>query len=367
MQISKSSALFLFGAASLCVLAACQKNEARAPSASAEKSAPVAPEFSTCNDCISVTADNFNRAESDIYFGETIRLAGGIGKFDHRREIMAIDKQTVIRANRDTLYSAGVFDLDAGPVTITLPDAGKRFMSMLIIDEDQFAHGTYYGIHPITLTKEQIGTRYVMVGVRTFVDPNNPQDLENAHALQDGVKASQKGPGTWDAPKWDPVSQKKVRDALVVLASTIPDTDRTFGNKNEVDPVRHLIGSATGWGGNAKRDALYITIVPSKNDGTIVYKLHVDKDVPVDGFWSISLYGSDGYFKKNPYDAYSLNNITATKQAEGAVDIQFGGCDGKIPNCLPITPGWNYWVRLYRPRPEVLSGKWKFPEAQPVP
>ena len=27
-----------------------------------------------------------------------------------------------------------------------------------------------------------------------------------------------------------------------------------------------------------------------------------------------------------------------------------GGCDGKIANCLPITPGWNYWVRLYRPR-----------------
>jgi hypothetical protein len=26
--------------------------------------------------------------------------------------------------------------------------------------------------------------------------------------------------------------------------------------------------------------------------------------------------------------------------------------------------GWNYTVRLYRPRPEIVSGKWKFPEAQ---
>ena len=42
-----------------------------------------------------------------------------------------------------------------------------------------------------------------------------------------------------------------------------------------------------------------------------------------------------------------------------------GGCDGKIPNCLPIVQGWNYMVRLYRPRAEILSGKWKFPEARP--
>jgi hypothetical protein len=28
--------------------------------------------------------------------------------------------------------------------------------------------------------------------------------------------------------------------------------------------------------------------------------------------------------------------------------------------------GWNYMVRLYRPRPEILNGTWKFPEAQPV-
>lgn len=36
------------------------------------------------------------------------------------------------------------------------------------------------------------------------------------------------------------------------------------------------------------------------------------------------------------------------------------------PNYLPIMPGWNYTVRLYRPRKELLDGVWKFPEAQPV-
>ena len=87
--------------------------------------------------------------------------------------------------------------------------------------------------------------------------------------------------------------------------------------------------------------------------------------MPVDGFWSISLYDAQGHFVKNPYDAYTLNNITARRAADGSVAVQFGGCDGAIPNCLPIMPGWNYMVRLYRPRPEVLTGKWRFPEAKP--
>ncbi|WP_114239932.1 DUF1214 domain-containing protein [Dyella sp. C9] len=110
---------------------------------------------------------------------------------------------------------------------------------------------------------------------------------------------------------------------------------------------------------------MYLNVVPSKNDGKTIYKLTA-KDVPVDGFWSISLYNAKGYFEKNPYSAYALNNITAKKDPDGTVTVQFGGCDGKIPNCLPIMPGWNYMVRLYRPRPEVLSGSWKFPEARPA-
>ena len=65
---------------------------------------------------------------------------GGLGKFVHRREPAAIDNQTVIRLNRDTLYSAAVFDLDAGPVTITLPDAGQRFMSMQVDQRGPLRH-----------------------------------------------------------------------------------------------------------------------------------------------------------------------------------------------------------------------------------
>jgi hypothetical protein len=315
---------------------------------------------------VPVTVDNFVRAESDVYMGGILKDSdGALGKFHHRREPASIDNQTVIRLNRDTLYSSALFDLDAGPVTITMPNAGKRFMSLQVINEDHYVPAVYYGAGSHTLTRQNVGTRYAVVGVRTLVDPNDPKDIAQVHALQDAIKVSQKNTGKFEVPNWDPASQKKVRDALLVLSTTLPDFRKSFGTKSEVDPVRHLIGSAAAWGGNPDKDAIYLNITPPKNDGKTIYRLRV-KDVPVNAFWSVSLYDAQGYYQKNPYNAYSVNDITAKKEADGLVVIQFGGCDGKIPNCLPIMNGWNYTVRLYRPKPEILNGKWKFPEPQPA-
>jgi len=320
--------------------------------------------LSLAQSTVPVTVDNFTRAETDLYFNNSV-TGGGFGGWHHVRELLPIDHQTVIRGNRDTLYSTRVFDLDAGPATITLPDAGQRFMSLQIISEDQYTT-TEYGAGPHTLDKAKIGTRYALAGIRTLVDPNDPDDLGRVHALQDAIQVSQPGgPGKFEIPNWDKVSQKKVRDALLVLASTVTDTRRAFGTKEQVDPVQYLIGAASAWGANAPRDAIYLNVVPTKNDGTTNYALKV-KDVPVDGFWSISLYNAQGYYEKNSYDAYTLNNITAKKDGDGAVTVRLGGCDGKIPNCLPIVKNWNYMVRLYRPRAEILDGKWTFPEPQPA-
>jgi hypothetical protein len=306
------------------------------------------------------------RAESDLYFGNAIKAAGGIGKFFHHRGPIQIDKQPVIRPNRDTLYSPAVIDLDAGPATITLPDAGKRFRSMQVINEDHYVVGNVeYRGGSYAYDKRKVGTRYVLVALRTLIDPNDPKDIAQVHALQDASKLNQSSLGKFEVPNWDPTSQKKVRDALLVLGSTIPDFKGAFGAEGQVDPIRHLIGTALGWGGNPDKEAIYLNVTPAKNDGTTVHRLNVN-NVPVNGFWSISLYNAEGYFQKNEYNAYSLNNITASKNADGSVTVQFGGCDGKTPNCLPIIPGWNYTVRLYRPRAEILNGAWRFPEAQAI-
>jgi hypothetical protein len=322
------------------------------------------PSSSSAGKSVPVTPDNFNRAETDTIFADSARRQG-LGKLLHHREPMPIDFP-IVRPNRDTLYSLSVFDLDPGPVTVTLPDTGKRFMSLQVIDEDQYTPQVIYGGGTYTFTREKIGTRYISLGVRILVDPADPADVKQVHALQDAIKVEQPGgPGKFEEPNWDPVSHKKVRDALLVLGQTIPDTRRMFGANGRVDPVRHLIGTAMGFGGNPDKDALYLNVTPDKNDGKTVYKLTVN-EVPVDGFWSISVYNAEGHFVKNEHDAYTLNNITAKKNDDGSVTIQFGGCDGKTANCLPITPGWNYLVRLYRPRKEILDGTWKFPAAKPA-
>jgi hypothetical protein len=81
---------------------------------------------------------------------------------------------------------------------------------------------------------------------------------------------------------------------------------------------------------------------------------------------SVTVYNKDGYLQPNPRNVYSVNSLTAKRGADGIVTIQFGGCDDKVENCVPITDGWNYTVRLFRPRREILNNTWKFANAQPV-
>lgn len=313
---------------------------------------------------ITVNSDNFVRAESDLYFSGIVKN-GGFGKFDHTREMAPLDKQTVVRLNRDTLYSSAVFDLDAGPVTITVPDPGSRFVSLLVIDEDHYAHGVYYGAGSHTLTRKDIGTRYVAVAFRFFADPSKSEDMNKVHALQDAVTVKQAAAGSFMIPEWDNKSRDKTRRALLDLGALLPDTAKMFGSRDEVDPVRHLIGAALGWGGNPDKEAFYLNVTPEKNDGKVIYRLTV-KDVPIKDFWSVTVYNKDGFFTQNDLNAYSLNDVTAKKSADGSIMIQFGGCDGKIANCLPTPEGWNYMVRLYRPQAQILDGSWKFPVAQEV-
>jgi len=311
-----------------------------------------------------VSVENYSRAQTDVNFAGVVKN-GGFGKFRHGRELAPPVQQGIVRPNRDTLYSFAIVDLDAGPVTITLPDAGKRFMGMQVVNQDQYTLTTHYGVGTHTLTREMIGTRYAIAVVRFLVDFSNKEDVGQVHALQDAIKLSQERPGTFEIPNWDEASLKKVQAALLQLGTTVSDTRRMFGaNEDEVDPVKHLIGSAMLWGGYPEKDALYLPITPARNDGSTIHKVMVGH-VPVDGFWSLTVYNSEGYLQPNQHNAYSVNSITAKKGPDGTVTIQFGGCDGKIENCLPITEGWNYTVRLFRPRAEILNGTWTFPLAQP--
>jgi para-nitrobenzyl esterase len=197
-----------------------------------------------------------------------------------------------------------------------------------------------------------------------LANADDAKDIAEANRLQDAIQVEQSRIGTFEIPTWDDESRSQVRDALSTLGS-LGTGDRRFGKKEEVDPIDHLIGTAIGWGGNPPSAAAYASFYPPGNDGKAVYKLTL-REVPVNGFWSVSVYNSKGYFEKNTFDSYSLNNLTAKRDKDGAVTIQFGGCSKTVANCLPTVAGWNYTVRMYRPRKEILDGSWKLPAAVPA-
>ena len=129
-----------------------------------------------------------------------------------------------------------------------------------------------------------------------------------------------------------------------------------------VDQVRFLIGTAAGFGGLPEEEAYYSVRAEPLPVGR--YRMRV-AEVPVDGFWSVSIYNRDGYFDENPYDSYSVNSVMATPDPDGTVTIGFGPEPDGSPNFLFVKDGWNYVARMYRPHPSILDGSWTFPE--PVP
>jgi hypothetical protein len=287
--------------------------------------------------------------------------AGGVNVLRHHREPTSVEHQPVIRMNRDTLYSAAVVDISKG-ATLTIPDGGDRYISVMVVNQDHYINRVFHEPGQHELTVDKFDTPWVAVAARVLVDPADQEDVAAVNALQDEFALEAKASNSFTAPDYDKLSLDGTRKALLELARGLRGFDHAFGSKEQVDSVRHLLGAAAGWGGLPDNEASYIGVEPGLPVGE--YKLTV-QDVPVDGFWSVSVYNAEGYFELNARDAYSINNLTAKRNKDGSVTIHFGGDDDR-PNLLPIADGWNYTVRLYRPRPEVLDGTWRFPEAEPV-
>ena len=192
-----------------------------------------------------VNADNFVRAETHRMFADIQRDAGGVGVFRHKRQPASIDEQTVIRLNRDTLYSFAILDL-AEPAWLSLPEADGRYMSAMVVNEDHYINVLLHVPGRHELTGDSCGSRYVLVGVRTLVDPLDPDDVAAVGALQDRVRLETSSSKVFTSPEYNSESLDKTREALLSLASGLTAFDRTFGTRDEVDPIHHLIGTAAG-------------------------------------------------------------------------------------------------------------------------
>lgn len=308
---------------------------------------------------IHVNVDNFVGAETDRMFADIQREAGGVNTFRHNREPASIDNQMVIRLNRDTLYSFAVVDLSEG-ATLVVPDAGDRYLSVMVLDQGHFIRAVLHDAGSYDLAQLAPGADYVLVAVRTLVDPSDPSDVAEVGRLQDAIELHAASDRAWEMPDYDTASLDATRKALLELASGLRGFDRTFGAPDEVDEVRHLIGTAAGWGGLPMSEASYVGVDPQQPVG--FYDLTM-RDVPVDAFWSVSVYNASGYFEPNAENRYTVNSVTGVRDDDGSITVRFTPPgEATLPNSIPLPEGWNYLVRLYRPRPEFLDGSWQVPD-----
>ena len=311
-------------------------------------------------DTSEVTITNYVRAESDVQMRGYIAQMDCFGRLVHSRAPYDVHHQVTVRANRDPLYSFRVFDLTT-PLTMHMPEPDGRYQSLMTVSQD---HSIEAPDSPavVTLTADGIGTRYVVLIVRTFADPNDVDDLALAHALQDRIGTEQADGGAFDVPAWDQTQVEHMGAKLGTLAALATDSSKAFGRKQDLDPVYWALGAAIGWGGLPAAAAMYEGAHPDRNDGQTPYTLTVG-DVPCDALWSVTLYDADGWMPVNDFDAYSYNRVTADGD-DGTVTIRVGG-DSTQSNYLPIVPGGTTSSASTGPDPRPLTARDRSPTPNP--
>ncbi len=124
-----------------------------------------------------------------------------------------------------------------------------------------------------------------------------------------------------------------------------------------------------GLGANPPEDAVYMHCHQDSDgrafDGAHRYRIHfaAGQLPPVRAFWSVTMYGPDGYFVHNPINRFAIGDRDPLKKnADGSLDLyiqhEAPGAD-KNSNWLPSPAGdFNLSLRLYWPQDEILKGKW---------
>ena len=266
----------------------------------------------------------------------------------------------MIRMNRDTLYSFLVADISSG-ATLTIPDSGGRYLSVMAVNRDHYINRVFHEAGEHELTTAEFDTPYVLVAVRILVDPADPKDIAAVNALQDGLEFSAGSAEPFSSPEYDETSLNATRQALLELGRGLSRFDHAFGTKDAVDPVKHLIATAGGWGGLPEQEAFYLNVDLGLPVGEYQLTVRTCRWMPSGPSRSTTPTATSS---RTTATRTPVNSITASPNDDRSVTISFGGCDGDRPNCLPIMEGWNYAVRLYRPRPEILSGSWTFPSPE---
>jgi hypothetical protein len=166
---------------------------------------------------INVTPETYIRAETDRQFAEIVKMAGGINRFYHFRSPTPLDKQNVVRMNRDTLYSMAVVDTSKG-ATITVPELAKdRYASVYIVDNDHYCPSVVYTSGTHELPKD---TKYLGLGIRIQVfNPKDPDEIAQVNKLQDQFVIKANSADLLPEFKWDLQSLKTLTAQALPLAA----------------------------------------------------------------------------------------------------------------------------------------------------
>ena len=273
---------------------------------------------------VPVTVNNYVRAETAGQFARILKMTGGINKLMSFRGPTPLDKQSVIRMNRDTLYSFAVVNISEG-AKLTMPEADGRYNSAMIVNEDEYINKVFYEPGTHEMTKDEFDTDFVLIAFRTLVDSSDPEDVKKANDLQDQIRIEAASSAPYLPLNYDETSYKGLRDSLLEVAKYLPDSTGAFGSKENTKQVPHLLGAAFGWGGLPSEDAFYLNVNPNLPIGS--YQIDVPKDVPVKAFWSISVYNKDGFFQENDKGVYNINSQSGKASADGSMTVNLGGCD----------------------------------------
>ena len=201
-----------------------------------------------------------------------------------------------------------------------------------------------------------------------------------------GIDAGQ----NFDLAKLDPTVQKALNsapaDGQALMQWKVPtlariangwsmntDTMGVYGNYY----LKRAIVAQLGLGANLPEDAIYPMNLGDHTgkplDGANKYVLHFGKGnvPPVDAFWSITLYDSDGFQVANALNRFAVSSWMPFKyNADGSLDLYFQNEDpgaDRNANWLPAPKGaFNLTMRLYAPKADALTGRWNPPPVMKV-
>jgi len=296
---------------------------------------------------VPVTLENYKFAESDLAFFNISKLVGTNIFFHFPVDQFDLNNQTVVRMNQDTVYSGAILNVSKD-ATITLPETDGRYMSAMIVQNDHYIDQVFKtpGEHTI-----ESDTDFVMVALRTRIDPNDPEDGERVKALQKAVVLSVNAAEPHVMPDYDMDQMVALRDELAAEATSLGSLNNMQGARGTVDERMHMLGTAAGWGLLPDANARYLSYGQEDGQGcfTATYAVPPFNE---GGFFSITMYDADGWMFS---ERAILNEYNIEFNEDGTFDANFGDCGDHAKNNLPVVDGWNFLMRVYEPRLEELD------------